>query len=141
MVTWLGTNHLSLLPLTSFFQEDENILVDLPGFGESPPPDNEWDTEDYARFLHDYLNKHFNNNKERYIIGHSLGARIALRYAYLFPNHIHSTVLISAAGLQRKRSILFKCKAKIFKIISKSIKIIESKFNLNLKKLSHKILW
>ena len=132
---WLhgwGQDHRSFLSISSFFKDCKNYLIDFAGFGRAKTPDNAWDTEDYAKHLNLYLSKK-SSSKKTYLIGHSFGCRVALRYAYLFPKKIDGIILISAAGLKKKRSLFFRIKASFLKILSKIMAKIDQIFGTNLK--------
>lgn len=77
-------------------------LVDLPGFGKSPPPNEVWSSFDYAQCLVDYLKKR--GIDKAHWIGHSFGGKVAMSAASRHPEAVETMTLIAAAGLQRKRS-------------------------------------
>jgi pimeloyl-ACP methyl ester carboxylesterase len=101
----------------------KHILIDFPGFGESPAPPSPWGTEDYAdetaRFIH--------TQTDRPVIwvGHSFGCRVGLQLASRHPDLIAGMVLIAAAGLKRKRplwqKIYFKMRIAAYKSLKKMI--------------------
>lgn len=98
-----GHTHRNLLalseaaPLTA-----HSILLDLPGFGDSPPPPGPWGTEDYADAVAEWL---ADRPAERRVwIGHSFGARVGLQLAARHPKLVNGLLLIAAAGLPRRRS-------------------------------------
>lgn len=131
---WLhgwGATYRSFLPLTEFFKDFENVLLDFPGFGGSSSPELAWNTEDYAYFLKDFAESF--SSKETFLIGHSFGCRVALRYAFLFPEEIRGMVLISAAGLKKERSFLWKTKLNILKKVGRTAGVIDNIFNTTLK--------
>ena len=109
-LVWLhgwGLDHTSLKPLALTLQAvGESYLVDLPGFGETPLPKKAWDTEDYA----DEVAKFIRGLPKRktFVIGHSFGGRVAVRLAYKYPKLVQGIVLLGGAGLQKKRSLLFR---------------------------------
>ena len=72
------------------------VSLDLPGFGESQEPTENWKLEDYAKFVYMFTIKL--KISHPIIIGHSFGGRIALMYSSLhFP--IKKLVLYSSGGL------------------------------------------
>ncbi len=73
-------------------------LIDLPGFGKSPMHDGSWGTEEYADCIFEYTEA--NNLSNVVLLGHSFGARVAIRLGYKHPALSNALVLISAAGLQ-----------------------------------------
>ncbi len=133
---WLhgwGQNHKSFLLLADLFGNCQNILVDMAGFGDAPLPDKVWDTKDYAKDLFDYLQQE-NSVEKTYIIGHSFGCRVALRLSHQFDNVVDGLILISAAGLKKKRSISFKIKSFILRWIGKILQLIDYIFDSEFKK-------
>ena len=72
------------------------INLDLPGFGQSEEPDQPWGIEQYAQFIH-ALAAH-EQMEAPILIAHSFGARIAIRYAAMYP--VKKMVLSGAAGIR-----------------------------------------
>lgn len=78
-------------------KEHRVIAVDLPGFGASGKPNALYSPERYAAFLDELI--------ERYaqppvaLVGHSMGAAVALYYANRHPARVERMVLASAAGI------------------------------------------
>ncbi len=72
-------------------------IPDLPGFGESQPINDSFDVGNFVNFIDD-----FSSNlglKRFHLMGHSMGAGIALRYALRSPGKISRLVLISSLCL------------------------------------------
>ncbi len=134
-LVWLhgwGQDHKSFVPLANMFEDCQNILVDMAGFGIAKQPDQPWGTADYANDLAEFLSNE-KKAKKTYLIGHSFGCRVALRYTYQFPDKIDGLILIAAAGLKKKRSLAFKIKAFFLKSLAKLISKIDKIFKTNLK--------
>ena len=96
-----------------------HILPDLPGFGDSPLPPEQWltgGTEAYADALAEFLQDW---PEPRIWIGHSYGGRIGIQLAARHPGLLSGLVLIASAGLPRRRSfgetLLLKSKVYAFK--------------------------
>lgn len=76
------------------------ILLDLPGFGDSPRPAETWGTEEYARALRDLIVRELGH--ERFIwVGHSFGGRIGLRMASMQDSPIEHLIVVAGAGVKR----------------------------------------
>jgi len=92
-------NLQSLQPLGALLAHHFRVhLIDLPGFGASAMHDGSWGTEEYAECIAQYAAA---NNLSNYsCLGHSFGARVAIRLASKYPRRIAALVLVSAAGLQ-----------------------------------------
>jgi pimeloyl-ACP methyl ester carboxylesterase len=67
-----------------------SIALDLPGFGDSPPPPTVWGSADYARALLPILE---DLPSEVVLLGHSFGGRVALHLAALAPERVRGLVL------------------------------------------------
>lgn len=65
------------------------LLVDLPGFGASPPPGEAWGSADYARLLAPLLD----DGPPWTVLGHSFGGRVAVQLALLRPERVAVLVL------------------------------------------------
>jgi pimeloyl-ACP methyl ester carboxylesterase len=99
-----GHTHRNMLPLAEAGRHlGGSVLLDLPGFGDSPPPPDPWGTEDYADAVAEFL---AGRPAERRIwIGHSFGCRVGLRLAARHPGLVDGLFLIAAAGLPRNRPL------------------------------------
>lgn len=89
------------------------VRLDLPGFGQSDMPKQTWDISRYADFVREFIRKI--NLEVDALIGHSFGGRIAIRgvgSGVLKPRRL---VLISAAGLARRRTVRNKFLAALAK--------------------------
>ncbi len=109
-----------LLPLaTPFARRYRCYLLDLPGFGDAPLPPEHWGTEDYGRLCADFLRDLAKaEGVERLVwIGHSFGCRVGIRLADLAPDLVERYVFLAAAGLQHRRSLLFRLRIVIYKAL------------------------
>lgn len=91
------------------------INLDLPGFGESSEPDHAWSVEEYAQAMHEVVLMH--KIEQPIIIGHSFGARIALRYALNYP--LKAMVLTGAAGIRKKHGPSYYVRIYTYKLMKK----------------------
>lgn len=99
-----GQSHQAFVPLaTSLEKMGQHVLVDFPGFGDSPAPENIVGTEDYADLIASWA-KDQGINKLIWI-GHSFGCRVGIQLAARYPDLVQSMILIAAAGLPRKKSL------------------------------------
>ena len=97
-----GGNRESLRPIGTLFQNAYCVhLLDLPGFGDSalPPPD--WNTVKYTDLVQQYLLNRIAGSV--IVVGHSFGARVAVRLAARNLAQIRGVVLIAAPGLPAPR--------------------------------------
>jgi pimeloyl-ACP methyl ester carboxylesterase len=114
-LVWLhgwGQSRASLKPLAErFAARAENLLVDLPGFGDAPLPPADWGTEQYGAMVADWLGRPGPARTGTVLVCHSFGARVALRLAAAHPEQVQGLVLIAGAGLKRKRSAVHRARA------------------------------
>lgn len=76
---------------------------DLPGFGETPPPDIAWGVSDYVDWVLEFAKS---QNLDSFIlIGHSFGGRISIKFANYYPEKVKSLILCDSAGLKIQPSI------------------------------------
>lgn len=94
------------------------LVPDLPGFGETPAPLTAWSVNDYVQWVKDFSGK--NNLDQFFLLGHSFGGRIAIKFAVKYPEKLKGLILAAAAGITRRRSLknfLFLSLAEIGNII------------------------
>jgi pimeloyl-ACP methyl ester carboxylesterase len=70
------------------------LLVDLLGFGRSPKPWTTYSVDRHVAELHRALAPAFRDGPLT-LVGHSLGARLAVAYAARYPEHVSRLVLVS----------------------------------------------
>ena len=127
------------------------LVPDLPGFGKSEEPRENWKLDDYVEFVDEFIKKasrkggfelignilakmqegstalrgqwsQQDQQKRIILIGHSFGGRIAIKYAAKYPEKIDKLILTGAAGIKHKLTL----KQKIFSILGKTGKTIFS---------------
>ncbi|MFC3053712.1 alpha/beta fold hydrolase [Kordiimonas pumila] len=128
-IIWLhgwGGDHKALGRIATLFNAScKNTLYDLPGFGKTPLlPEAHVSTRDYANALALQLR----DGDKHIIIGHSYGARVAVQVAAAYPEHVAGIILISGAGLKRRRSLFFKIKASMLKLMGKAARLVDKLF-------------
>jgi pimeloyl-ACP methyl ester carboxylesterase len=90
MATWYST---VALPLSASRQV---ILYDLRGHGSSSMPTQGFDLESHVDDLCSVLGELLPEDAKVDLVGHSLGALIALQFALRHPQRVHSLVLVDA---------------------------------------------
>lgn len=114
----------SLKPLGSLLTCSSEIhLIDLPGFGLSPPPATTWSSFDYADRLIAYLDAH--NIPQADFLGHSFGGKVAMSLAIRYPERIRRLILMAPSGIKRKRTPLGYCRFKSIQWLGKTLKGID----------------
>lgn len=76
------------------------ICPDLPGFGKSKTPFKPWNVVDYAKWLFAFTN--FLNLERFFVVAHSFGGRVAIKFAIIYPEKLKSLILCSSAGIKPK---------------------------------------
>jgi len=123
-----GTNLHTFDPIANELEKDFNIYkLDLPGFGESDPPETVWGVNDYTTFIEKFV--HQNQIINPVIIGHSFGGRIALLYASR--NEVNKLVLMDAAGVKPKHSLNYYLKVYSFKLYKSILPLLFGKTKAN----------
>jgi pimeloyl-ACP methyl ester carboxylesterase len=78
------------------------IVPDFPGFGKSKTPPIPWGIKDYTDFVLDLVN--YFELENFFLLGHSFGGRIAIKFAIKHPEKLAGLILVSAAGIKPKKS-------------------------------------
>jgi pimeloyl-ACP methyl ester carboxylesterase len=106
LVVWAhgwGHSHANMLPLAQAMPHaTRSVLLDLPGFGNSPPPPAAWGTADYADAVAAWLAGVA--AKPGVWVAHSFGCRVGLQLAARHPGLVDGLFLIAAAGLPPRPS-------------------------------------
>lgn len=104
------------------FQSVKNILLnkgftvyvlDLPGFGRVGKPDKPWSVDDYVDFVYEYVSSRYLD--KFYLLGHSFGGQVAIKFAVAWPEKLSGLILYSAAGIRPEQTI----KTEIFYVLAK----------------------
>ena len=77
------------------------IVPDLPGFGENPSPSQPWSVDDYM----EWVKKFSQGFSPFFLLGHSFGARIAIKFAVKYPEKISGLILCGAPAIKDKLNI------------------------------------
>ncbi len=71
------------------------LLIDLLGFGQSPKPWTTYSVDRHVTALHEVIGPAAQACGALMLVGHSLGARLAVAYASRYPREIRQLVLVS----------------------------------------------
>ncbi len=86
--------HSDLLEVTEFLEKDFRIYIaELPGWGESPRITKRLTIHNYALYLKALVD--FIKIKDITLVGHCMGATVAIELAYLYPDVVKKVILIS----------------------------------------------
>lgn len=103
-----------------FFAKNYRVItVDLPGFGNSPPPQKAEDSHYFAEEIYAILKAL--DIKKVLLVGHSFGGKIALLLTAKHPEIVSALVLVSSTGVLRNRlkNFVKKCLYKTAKLLAK----------------------
>ena len=79
------------------------IVPDFPGFGKSKTPPIPWGIKDYTDFVNEFIEKTCGESVEPFfLLGHSFGGRIAIKFAVSYPEKIKGLILCDSAGIKQK---------------------------------------
>lgn len=76
------------------------VCPDFPGFGKSKTPSFPWGLDDYAEWLNEFAD--FLNLEEFFLVAHSFGGRIAVKFTTICPEKIKKLILCASAGIKPK---------------------------------------
>lgn len=97
------------------------FILDLPGFGNSEKPPNNWNTTSYVNFVENFIKSL--EIDEIILLGHSFGGKIASGYAGKYPKTVKKLILVAAQGLEKK-SFQTKIKIAFYKLLKKGVEIL-----------------
>ncbi len=92
------------------------FLPSLPGFGKSQLKEV-WSLDDYVSWLEKYIA--INQFKKFYLLGHSFGGQVAIKFSSLRPKGLEKLILVNSAGMRKKLSL----KKLLFWVLAKTGKI------------------
>ncbi|MFC1629911.1 alpha/beta fold hydrolase [Patescibacteria group bacterium] len=82
------------------------IVPDFPGFGKSKTPLKPWSVDDYKKWLISFIDSQ--NLNEFFIIAHSFGGRVAIKFTEDCPEKVKGLILCASAGIKPKPGIKIK---------------------------------
>jgi len=104
-----GTSGDSLAGVAKALEDRFRVyVIDLPGFGWTPPPPEAWGTRDYASHVEAFMDRA--GIPSAGILGHSFGGRIALALAAQSPHRVRRLVLVASAGIRARWGIGYTLK-------------------------------
>ncbi len=95
------------------------VVPDLPGFKLENQLDKPWNLNDYVEWLNNILESSNNFPKSLFLLGHSFGGRIAIKFAAKYPEKLKGLILVSAAGIKKEKTFRDKVLLKIVKLAKK----------------------
>ncbi len=86
------------------------VCPDFPGFGKTKPPKIPWNLDDFVDWLKEFTEKL--DLKNFFLLGHSFGGRVAIKFSILYPEKVKKLILVSSAGIKPewglKEKIIFQ---------------------------------
>jgi pimeloyl-ACP methyl ester carboxylesterase len=117
-----GQNLRALQPMAELLADKAQIhVLDLPGFGKTPPPPEDWNTTQYADRVLAYLDEQGIDRTD--LLGHSFGGRVSMRLAHKYPDRVRSIIMINSGGLQRQRTFQQQLRGKWIKTMRNAFKV------------------
>ena len=95
------------------------VVVDLPGFGQTPEPNVVYGVTDYAKEVERLVQ--CLGIRELSVIGHSFGGRVAIVLSARGNVNIKKLVLVDSAGVIPRRGVRYWCKVKKYKRVKKLV--------------------
>ncbi len=111
------------LPIVRYLlDKDYNIFsLDLPGFGRSEMPPENFNLADYAEIVRLFIKKM--EIKKVIIVGHSFGGRVAVKLIADNPDLVEKLILANSAGLRQSREFYLRVKKMIARILRPLFKL------------------
>ena len=88
--------------------------LDLPGFGQAPPPSEVWGTSDYARWVARIVRSR--SQGPVHFLGHSFGGKVALTVAATDPSIVDKLILVNSSGLRSAPSRAARFKRELSRV-------------------------
>ncbi len=79
-------------------KEFKIACLDFPGFGKSSFPPAAWSLNDFSNLVKKFTEKI--GFEEFFLLGHSFGGRVAIKFVNFFPEKVKKLILISSAGIK-----------------------------------------
>ena len=88
------------------------IVPDLPGFKKETALSRVWDLDDYVDWFKKFSQEF---DEPFFLLGHSFGGRVAIKYAEQNPERLKGLILVSSAGIIPKKKFSRNVVSKIAK--------------------------
>src|SRR3972149_8626927 len=104
---WGGSSDSWIAIQGSLVKKGYRVIVpDLPGFGKSKTPSAVWGVGDYAKWVNEFLIRLYGKKENKFfLIGHSFGGRLSVRYAVNSPERLKKLILVASAGIKPRPEI------------------------------------
>lgn len=95
-------------------------MLDLPGFGATPPASEAWSVHDYVKLVIAYMDFHY--LEKAYLFGHSFGGRLSLVLGAEQADRIIKMALADSAGVRSKPSASGQLRLKSYRLALNTLK-------------------
>lgn len=122
-----GQSLESMRPLGELIGRTAQVhLIDLPGFGKSPRPKEDWDAIGYSECIYKYMRD--NGIDRADLLGHSFGGKVAIRLASRHPEAVRGLILVNSSGLKRQLTGKKKLRADALRVLNRLLKWSDKTF-------------
>lgn len=139
-----GSSSAVMMPLAQKLSANRAcVLLDLPGFGETPEPPRAWAIADYADMVESFVNETYPGTEADFLV-HSFGGRVLLKMLSRPDESIAvgKIIITGGAGLKPRRSLKFHIKRMSAKLLKMPIKLVPpSRRDAAMNKLRETSLW
>lgn len=116
-----GCDHTTLASIQRQLEGRLHVYsIDFPGFGESQEPPAVWGVEDYTRLTEKFIAAM--GSDIGILLGHSFGGRVGILLSSRNP--IRKLVLVDAAGVKPRRSLLYYYKVYSYKLAKRLYRLV-----------------
>ena len=79
------------------------VCPDFPGFRKSANPKRPWGVSDYTEWAYSFADSQ--NFKKFFLLGHSFGGRVSIKFAAIYPERLNNLILCASGGIKQKKGI------------------------------------
>ncbi|PYZ93856.1 alpha/beta hydrolase [Salipaludibacillus keqinensis] len=116
-----GANIQAFAPIHQNLEKNFKVYsLDLPGFGESTEPPEQWGIKDYTEVLRQFIEKI--GITKPILMGHSFGGRMSICYSATYKD-VEKVILVDSAGIKPKRKASYYLKVYTFKTAKNVLKL------------------
>lgn len=121
-----GCDHTTVRSIAKVASRTHRVLnLDMPGFGQSPEPEEVWTVDNYTDLVESLIGKL--DLRKPVLAGHSFGGRVAIQLASRRPDDIDSLILVDAAGIKPRRTFRYYRKVYTFKAMKHLANLFSAK--------------
>ncbi|MEK7482470.1 MAG: alpha/beta hydrolase [Patescibacteria group bacterium] len=95
------------------------VVPDLPGFKLENQLDKPWNLDNYVEWLSSILKNTNDFPGQVFLLGHSFGGRVAVKFAVKYPEKLKGLILVAAAGIKKKKTIWDRILLAVIKLTRK----------------------